>query len=505
MTSEIYRRDFLKLAGLLPLSLAAPRWSRRLAGAAGQQNVIVLVFDAFSAHNISLYGYKRETTPNLARLAKRAIVYHNHYAGSNFTTSGTASLLTGTLPWTHRAMDDNGLIAESLLSHNIFKLFEGYFRTAFTHNSWVLTLLSQLRDDIDEIVPREKLYLGSYDSTIHDLFSRDDDIATVAWTRYIKILEGTSYSLFLSRLYQVLHERQLAGYAAQYPLGMPINGSKDAFVLDQAVDWIKNHLRAIPQPFFGYFHFLPPHAPYRTSLEFYNRFAQDGLRPLVKPLDVFSDQTASSDYLEPRTEYDEFILYADKAFGDLFASLENSGLLDDTWLILTSDHGEMFERGFVGHGNPTLYQPVIQVPLLIFEPGRKEGMEIHESTSAVDILPTLMHITGRAIPDWTEGAVLPPFGRAEASSSRPLYSLTARKNGEDLPLHRASTMLVRGRYKLLYFFGYQNMGVEDLVMLFDIEADPEELVDLSSTETDVAAGLLRELKSKLAEVNRPYL
>ena len=98
MKNRITRRDFLKLAGMLPVSLAAPHLAKsfppmQLNGKA--DNVIIIVFDAFTAYNISLYGYQRETTPNLARLAKQAIVYHNHYSGGSFTTPGTASLLTG--------------------------------------------------------------------------------------------------------------------------------------------------------------------------------------------------------------------------------------------------------------------------------------------------------------------------------------------------------------------------------------------------------------------------
>ena len=498
------RREFLKLAGVLPASLAAPRWMSRIAAPTGQPNVIVVVFDALSALNLSLHGYTRETAPNLARLAKRAIVYHNHYAASNFTSSGTASLLTGTLPWTHRAIEDNGTVAEALRDRNIFNLFEGYYRTAFTHNSWVQTLLKQFQGSIDEIVPRELLYLGSYDSAVHDLFSRDDDVATVGWTRYMKILDGASYSLYLAKFYEALHGKQVARFEAQFPLGLPINGSKDAFVLEQAVDWLRRHLNAIPQPFFGYFHFLPPHAPYRPSLEFYNRFAGDGLRLLVKPLDVFSKEASSSNYLETRTEYDEFILYADKAFGELIASMKSSGLLKDTWVVFTSDHGEMFERGFTGHGNSTLYEPVIRVPLLIFEPGREQGVDIHAPTSAVDVLPTLLHLAGRPIPDWAEGVVLPPFG-TDSASARDIYSVTARKNGEKRPLHRASTALVRGRYKLLYFLGYRDLGIDDFTMLFDLEGDPEELVDLSLTHTDLAAQMLTDLKSRIAVSNRPYL
>src|SRR5512141_2623194 len=108
MSYRINRRDFLRLAGLFPLGLAAPRWTRQLAAASGSQNVMFIVFDALSAYHLSLHGYPRETMPHLSRLAERAIVYHNHYASSSFTSPGTASLLTGTLPWTHRAIRGGG-------------------------------------------------------------------------------------------------------------------------------------------------------------------------------------------------------------------------------------------------------------------------------------------------------------------------------------------------------------------------------------------------------------
>src|SRR5512141_942474 len=127
--AALNRRDFLKLAGMLPMSLAAPRWTRRLSGTSSQpQNVIIVVFDAWSGSNVSLYGYPRETTPNLARLSKRAVVYHNHYAGSSFTTSGTASILTGTYPWTHRALLGQGKMAQSFVDRSIFSVFDDYYR-----------------------------------------------------------------------------------------------------------------------------------------------------------------------------------------------------------------------------------------------------------------------------------------------------------------------------------------------------------------------------------------
>ena len=109
------------LAGLLPLGLTVPRFVRdaNLSQSTGKQNGLVIVFDALSALNISLYGYGRKTTPNLARLSERAIVYHNHYAGENYTTTGTSTLLTGRLPWTSRAIQPNSKVADSVISHRL--------------------------------------------------------------------------------------------------------------------------------------------------------------------------------------------------------------------------------------------------------------------------------------------------------------------------------------------------------------------------------------------------
>ena len=508
MSPRISRRDFLKLTGLAQLGLASPRLADLLGGlpaAAGNaKNVLVLVFDALSSLNLSLDGYARETAPNLARLAKRAVVYHNHFAASNFTSSGTASLLTGTLPWTHRAIEDNGTVADSEVDHNIFKAFPDYYRTAFTHNSWAMTLLDQFRRALDDLVPREKMYLETYDGLIHALFYRDDDVADVGWARDMKLQGGYSYSLFLSRLYKYVRDAATAGLAAKFPRGLPMNASSDAFLMEQTASWLEDHLTVIPQPFLGYYHFLPPHAPYRTSLEFFGRFASDGLSPVIKPFVEFGSKPAIVAALEARTEYDEFILYADKAFGSMYDALERSGRLDHTWLVVTSDHGEMFERGLIGHGNPTLYQPVIRVPLLIFEPGREVGMDIHAVTSAVDVLPTLAQVTGHAIPGWTEGTVLPPYSDAEPDPDRGVYAVQARKSHQSLPLTRATITLVKGRYKVIYYFGYAELEMQDVVKMYDIQADPEELVDLSTARPDVTAALLGELKRSLADANRPY-
>jgi arylsulfatase A-like enzyme len=142
---------------------------------------------------------------------------------------------------------------------------------------------------------------------------------------------------------------------------------------------------------------------------------------------------------------------------------------------------------------------------MIFEPGRDTGMHVHAPTSAADVLPTLMHVSGKQAPDWSDGIVMPPFSGVDEDADRNIYVVRATRNDVNGPLRRASTMLVKGHYKLLYFFGYQDLNIDDHVVLYDLQSDPEELVDLSSSEKKITEELLDELRKKLTEVDRPFL
>lgn len=514
MNMQMTRRDFLKLAGLLPLSVvntALGNWLKPYGHPQVQsQNVIIVVFDALTARNISLYGYPRDTMPNLSRLAEKAVVYHNHYAGGNFTTPGTASLLTGVLPWTHRAFQHNGKVEASFIGKNMFTAFSNYFRLAYSHNAWANTLLVQFKDKMERYLPKQKFFLTN-DGFISSLFEKDEDIASVSWVRLMKrVEEGFSYSLFLSHLYEPVRNAywnrrvNLDEIKSSYPYCVPGYGTDD-FLLEEAIDSITEMLTSTPQPFAGYFHFWPPHEPYCTHKDFYRRFFKDGYQAMSKPLDQFGLESNREGADKQRTLYDEFILYVDREFGRFYERLQVSGLLENTWLVFTSDHGEMFERGIIGHRTPVLYQPVVHIPLLIFEPGRKTRKDIWEPTSAVDVLPTLLHLTGQPVANWVEGAVLPPYSQT-LPDERSLFVVHAEKNEQFAPLTQATIAMFQGRYKLIYFFGYDELGSEGKrIELYDVDSDPEELINLYPKEKELGSRLLRELKAKLDEVNAPYL
>jgi arylsulfatase A-like enzyme len=311
--------------------------------------------------------------------------------------------------------------------------------------------------------------------------------------------------LFLSPLYTEYknwyQETRFAELKKLFPRGLP-KDDYDYFLLEQAIDGIGGLLIAAPQPFMGYFHFWPPHAPYNTHRDFVGRFSGDGFKAPTKPLDIFGDNGPKT---KNSTEYDEYILYVDREFGRFYDHLEQNGLLENTWLVLTSDHGELFERGIEGHRTPVLYDPVVHVPLLIFEPGRESRTDIYANTSAADLLPTLLHVTDQKPAAWTEGVALPPFASDENVQDRGVFVVQAERSEQFGPLNIATLVIRKGDYKLMYFFGYEELSpTGERIELYNIKDDPDELNNLYGVEKGIGQELLDELKAKLEEMNLPY-
>jgi len=504
MKPTLSRREFLKLAGLLSASYAIPPSIRRL-DTPNQDNILVIVFDAWSAANTSLYGYERKTTPNIDRLAQKAIVYHNHFAGAHYTTPGVASLLTGTTPWTHQAFDYNDTVVEDLISKNIFYQFPSYQRLAYSHNPLVNTLLRQFVSDIDGFTSWENLYLEN-DPLINKIFQNDYDIASIGWNRALKQQDdGFSYNLFISQIFENYKQKRVKKLSPSFPRGVPNYDGTEFYTLEPSIDWLTALLGEAPQPFLGYFHFLPPHYPYNTRVEFVDKFAKDGFRSPIKPYHFLKDSwgggwTDETIYRQRRL-YDEFILYADAEFARLFADLENRGILENTWLILTSDHGEIFERGLLRHYHPVYYRPSINVPLLIFPPRQNQRIDVTEPTSVIDLLPTLMKISGQIPPNWAEGEIMPPFSAAEVQRREPIMTIQVVEKNKNGTITKASLMVMKGGYKLLWHLGYEQLGESgENIELYDIFADPEEINNLYPQAKNIAVDMIEILRMKLAKL-----
>jgi arylsulfatase A-like enzyme len=505
MMERIHRRDLLKLIPLIFLSRFGPILPERTASNGSgdlPQNVLLLVFDTLSAPHLSIYDYRRNTTPNLARFAERATVYHAHYASGNFTTPGTASILTGTYPWTHRGFHFRGTVLDEFFNRNIFSSFHenGYLCFGFSHNMLVNILMNQFREPIDYLGMSREFALADH-NLADRLFSRDYRAAIRSEEAFLKHPGKSSNSLFMFLLAWLLRTLDVQGInremEALFPRGVPQN--HDIFyLLEDTFDWLLYKLMDLPQPYFAYIHLMPPHAPYNTRWDFIDIF-KDGWDPIVKPDHVFS-QGETKDYLKyQRRLYDEYIAYADAEFGRFYDLLAQKGLLDNTWVVCTSDHGEMFERGIWQHQTRTLFQPIVRVPLLISQPNQNERQDIYTLSSSVDLLPTLLHVTGQPVPEWCEGEILSPFENGSSGSSRNVYVVEAKSNPKSGPLKQASVAMMKEQYKLIHYLGYP--GYDDFSELYDLLNDPDELNDLSESRNSLASDLSAELKEAIREVN----
>ncbi|MCA9916342.1 MAG: sulfatase [Anaerolineales bacterium] len=507
--TKINRRTFLKLLPTVPFykvawpALQTAVHAKNQAQSSDQPNILFLVFDTLSAQHISLYGYDRQTTPNIARFAEKSTVFHKHVAGGNFTSAGTSTLMTGVYPWTHRAIHLHGLVKDEFAQKNIFSLMpENYHTVAYTHNLLVMSLLHQFRGDLDEFKPTRDLCLADGQFADRLFF---EDYTPAYWAESTTIQGGATppSALFLSLLDKFARFAETRGFenelAELYPRGVP-NLHTLSFLLEDAIDWIENQVVTFPQPFMGYFHMLPPHEPYAARADFVDKFLDDGFQPPEKPKYFGSQDLEQSTLNYERRLYDEYLAFTDAEFGRLIDNLEQQGILDNTYIVLTSDHGELFERGVRGHVTLTLYEGLTHIPLVIHKPGQQSREDVYQRTTAVDILPTLMQITGQPVPDWTEGRVLPTFG-ADTTEDRFVYSVEAKSNAKFAPLTEATIAMYKDDLKLIRYFGYTD---SDEYEMYNLQNDSEELTNLYESEPVLAEELTKALTDKIFAENAPY-
>ena len=508
MVSKISRRDFLKVGASASLVPLAGRLTSILDGPLSQNsskpNIIIILFDALSAKNLSLYGYPRLTSPTFEHIAQRSYVYHAHRSAGNFTAPSTASLFTGTYPWTHRVFSLSGIVNPAVRSANILELLpDDYYKVALVQNMYADMLLYQFKERIDTHLGPDTA--GTVGKTIYDkVFPNDPIYGAKTYDQFLFSSKDKPGSLFLSLPVDAMRNLGLGIVAKQleetYPEGVPrLPASQTYFTIDGVMDSAWEMLASTPSPFFAYLHFMPPHTPYRPSSSFLGSF-DDGWGPEPKKNHRLSDRRSPEHLDRLRQKYDEFIANMDAELGKLLARFEKSGLLENTYLIVTSDHGEFFERGEQGHVSALLFDPGIQVPLLISTPGQRDRRDINIHTSNVDIMPTVLDITGVSIPETCEGRVLPGLGGTE-DSNRSIYAMEAKKNPSYMNMKKHTTTLIRGSQKLVYYKGYKNYN--DKYEFYDLEADPEEIHN-QYPDHPASQELQDELDQKLHDVDLPY-
>ena len=506
--SQISRRDFLKIAGVAAASMLAARPLLSLGSAGGERpNIIIVLCDSLSARHLSLHGYPRQTTPNIGAFAESSTVFHNHYSGGNYTTTGTASMLTGMIPWKHRAINLGGLVRSEFVDTNPYTLLgTDYQRLAFAQNPFADRLIGQYHQDVDRFLPPSSYSLQKKISPLR-IFDNDRSLASIAIEDFLLPIQDNTVAG--AALLGYLNKKRIltspGNQKITYRNGVPqVLESWDliSYLNEEIYQGIYSELSRLvseASSYFAYFHLYSPHYPYRPRNDFQKLFQNDGYAPVSKPVHRLAPGVDEGYLNSLNVLYDRQIAQVDDEFGRLIAKLEKDGILENSYLILTSDHGELFERGFFGHGDEFMYDSVLHIPLIIHAPGQTKREDVYSLTSNIDILPTVLSIAGRNPASDVDGQILPGFG-GEVDEDRPVFSMYAGENSAFGPLKKAVISMRKREHKLIAYLGYDNF--DHAYELYDLVSDPDELNSLVSKDAKTLTAMKDELFAHLDEANR---
>jgi len=381
-------------------------------------NVVLITLDTCRADHMSLYGYERETTPNIDAFATHAVVFDRARSQSASTAPALSSLMTSQYVHHHGVLDTFGyVLADEAVTLAERLQAEGLRTAAFT--------------GIGVLMPNRGLAQG------FDEYS---------FTRY----NFKEYWKPADRL------------------------------TDEALAWLETNHDA---PFFLWVHYFEPHKPHTgVPDEYLQRFV--GEPPEHRLVAAAGLEDGERERVAARIDrYDGALAYVDQHVGRLLRRVGELGVLKNSIVVLSADHGESLgEHGLDGH-RFELYEQLVRVPLVVAAPGLQPG-RVSQDVEHIDVLPTVLARMELAATGREEGGVLPVTG-GSSGEPREVFSETWTPAG-----HKA--MISDGRWKLIF-----SRGVDDAARfeLYDLDDDPDELDERTGAEPARAAELRARLES----------
>ncbi len=358
----------------------------------GAPNVLLIVLDDVRAASLSLHGYGRPTSPNLQRLASRGVVFSEARSTSSWTLPSHASMLTGRWPHELSVGPDLPLdgtfptLAESLARR-------GYATAGFVGNT-------------------------TYCHSLYGIgrgFARYEDMEE---NRVVSVFETVRSSGLGRRIVGAL------GYPASIADG-PTSARKSAATVNRdALGWLSG--RPADEPFFLFVNYYDAHTPYYFQGDPDPRFGMAALpeADLIEidrrfwdmaagkptPPDVDRGRIVNDAYTLFQDSYDSCIASVDRHVGLLLEEIGRRGQLENTLIIVTSDHGEQLgERGLLGHG-VSLYRREVHVPLVVVPPaGLPACRVVDEPVSNREIAATVAEWAAPGSPHPFPGRTLGRF------------------------------------------------------------------------------------------------
>jgi len=382
-------------------------------------SVLVLVMDTVRADRCSFQGYAPTTTPRLARFAEEAVLYQNAYVPGGWTGPVHASLFTGLRPENHGFLLGN------------------------------------------------RLYLTDGQRTLAELLSMSG-WSTAAFSGNLIVAPDYGMSQGFHRFEMFLEPPQ----------------PRSAEIHAGALEFMKS-VRGRGRPFFVFINDFEAHTPYDPPESFAQKFvADDAPAELVRHerlldtprsvLYLFDPSAIPPAAMKVRSDlYDAEIASLDDEVGKLLDDMKAAGLLENTIVVIASDHGEHFgERGNVEHFG-SLYRPILHVPLMVRVPGRLEGGRVDDIVRIEDLFPTILAACGMPIPGVLDGESLldldPSRPRVARAWHGPRPFGTLRLELAEFPLHEFDRVTRSAIY----------------AELFDVDADPLETTNVIADHLDV--------------------
>jgi arylsulfatase A-like enzyme len=345
-------------------------------------NVLLIVMDTVAAGHLGMHGYNRATSTTLVELAERGIRFDSNRAASPWTLASHATMFTGR--WLHELsvgwftpldrvrptlaefLGDRGYATTGFVANTEYCATDSGLARGFTYyQDFIFPELTALKMAV--LVGRA---LEGFQVLVY--FMED-------W------LESAGLLLYVQRLWQSLDTNR-----------------KGAAVINrELLDWLSQRAQS-ERPFFAFLNYYDAHTPYRLPPGRLHRFGieptDDYQRTLIEYWWELDKTTVSPKGVAFAVDaYDDCIADLDEQLGSLVDELDRRGVLDQTWLIITSDHGESFgeHTGVFCHGT-SLYETELHVPLLIIPPGGSATKQsVQEPVSLRDLAATIVDVVGQ--------------------------------------------------------------------------------------------------------------